>query len=84
MALPNGDFDKIKVYPNEYINNITVNRPNGRLLENDLYLLSLIEGTVVPTSSTSPGTLGDKAIDENYVYFYTGTKWGRIELDSAF
>ena len=40
--LPNSDNDKIKVYPNEYITNSTINRPNLRLLANDLYLESVI------------------------------------------
>ena len=40
--LPNSDNDKIKVYPNEYITNSTINRPNLRLLANDLYLESIM------------------------------------------
>ena len=39
--LPNSDQDRIKVYPNEYITNSTINRPNLRLLQNDLYLEQL-------------------------------------------
>jgi len=42
--LPNNNDEKIKVYPNEYITNITVNRPNLRLLENDLYLENMVSG----------------------------------------
>jgi hypothetical protein len=85
--LPNGDLEKLKVYPNEYINNITINRGIVRLLENDIYLLKLITGGVLvppPTSSSDPGELGDKAIDNAYVYFHNGTQWGRIALDTSF
>ena len=89
MALPNGNQEKIKVYPNEYINNITINRSNLMLLENDIYLLELIEAgglalaayVNVPSSSTDSGSLGEKAIDESFIYFYTGTKWARSPID---
>jgi hypothetical protein len=84
MALPNSDFNKIKVYPNEYINNITINRPNGRLLDNDLFLYNLMISNVTPATSDDPGELGERRIDEDYVYFYTGAKWVRIALDSSF
>jgi len=39
--LPSSDKKRISVYPNEYITNSTINRPNIRLLENDLYLETL-------------------------------------------
>ena len=42
--LPNSTDEKIKVYPNEYITNITMNRPNLRLLDNDKYLENLVSG----------------------------------------
>ena len=42
MSLPNNEKEKIKIYANEYITTVTVNRPNLRLLENDLYLESLV------------------------------------------
>ena len=83
--LPNEEFDKIKVYPNEYINNITVNRPNARLLENDLYLDSKfpISGDVPVTSSVS-GELGQIRVDDSFLYIYNGIQWGRIPLDTSF
>lgn len=92
MALPNEEFKKIKVYPNEYIDNITVNRPLGRLLENDKYLERLtsnfISGLVYvesPLSVTSSGEVGQVAIKNNYFYVYNpisvGTNWGRFQLD---
>jgi hypothetical protein len=87
MALPNDSLDKIKVYPNEYINNITINRGNSRLLENDKYLYALITALrfqPVPATTTSPGLSGDRAIDNNFLYFHNGTQWGRIALDTNF
>jgi hypothetical protein len=84
MALPNENFDKVKVYANEYINHITINRGSGRLLENDLYLYNLISFVNVPFNTNSPGNLGEKAIDNNYIYFHNGTQWGRIPLDTSF
>ena len=38
--LPNQNPNRIRVYPNEYINNITTNRPNLRLLANDIAINS--------------------------------------------
>jgi len=84
MALPNENFDKVKVYANEYINHITINRGSGRLLENDLYLLSLVAYVSAPSDTNAPGNLGDKAIDNNFIYFQNGIQWGRIALDTTF
>lgn len=42
MSLPNSNFDSVRVYANEYVNNTTVNRGNVRLIQNDIYLYSLI------------------------------------------
>ena len=43
MSLPN-NLASVKVDPNEYITNVTVNRGMSRLVANDEYLLSLIHG----------------------------------------
>lgn len=85
--LPNSDEDKIKVYPNEYINNITVNRGILRLLANDLYLESIINNIPVepPEHNGSTGYAGQWAVDSNYVYFcISDHNWGRVALDTSF
>jgi hypothetical protein len=43
MALPN-NLASVKVYPNEYITNVTVNRGLSRLVANDEYLLEQMTG----------------------------------------
>lgn len=86
MALPNREADKIKVFPDEYINNITINRPNLRLLENDKYLEGMISASPVPSGNSAPGEEGQWSIDENYVYFYVNDTWGwgRVTIDRDF
>jgi len=44
--LPNSDYDKIRIYPNEYVTNGTINRGVRRLLENDTWLEDHISGAV--------------------------------------
>lgn len=86
MALPNDSLSKTKVYPNEYIDNITINRPLARLFENDEYLYehTLIE-VGVPSGSSASGELGEYALSGEMLYIYSpngsGTNWGRVELD---
>ncbi len=65
--LPNSSKDKIKVYPNEYITNSTINRPNLRLLENDLYLENLVSGydSSVLSSLSSQVNTNESIIDAN-------------------
>jgi len=36
-----------------------------------------------PTASTSAGTSGEVAVDNIYLYVYTGTRWQRIAWDAA-
>jgi hypothetical protein len=93
--LPNQDEKNVKLAPNEYINNVTINRGILRLLENDKFLLSLITGTSgdttfveyvsVPSHSAAPGKPGQIASDGTYLYVYqengAGKVWGRIALD---
>lgn len=84
--LPNNEFKQIKVYPNEYINNVTMNRPNSRLLANDLYIeknaLMLNKEAVVPETSSAPGSAGAVIFDDDYMYIYTGVKWVRYEVET--
>lgn len=44
LQLPYDNTEDVKLNPNEYVTNATVNRPLVRLFENDVYLLSLIQG----------------------------------------
>lgn len=77
MALPNGDRNKMKVYPDEYINNITVNRTNLRLLDNDIYLEGLVNAAV-PESGMDAGVPGMTAVDEEWAYFYVSAEFGWV------
>ena len=36
-----------------------------------------------PTASTDPGTEGDVAVSNTYLYVYTGTRWQRIAWNAA-
>lgn len=53
--LPNWTPEVVSVYPNEYITNITVNRGNLRLLENDIFLYRLMADILSQTGSWSSG-----------------------------
>ena len=85
--LPNQTND-LKVFPNEYIDSVTLNRPFTRLLVNDKYLEEILATaavfTDVPSGITAPGVDGQIAVDDTYLYIYSpkGTdNWPRIELD---
>ena len=61
MALPNSNFNSVRVFPNEYVTNTTVNRGNVRLLQNDAYLYSLFDNFSADVTS---GYLLQSAFDE--------------------
>ena len=48
--LPNSNYDKIRIYPNEYVTNGTINRGARRLLENDLWIENHISGAISASS----------------------------------
>jgi len=73
--LPNNNDEKIKVYPNEYITNITINRPNLRLLENDLYLENLfidaVSGALDLSGLLDHDMLNDVTADQHHSQSHT-------------
>lgn len=87
--LPNSTSDRIKVYPNEYLDSIVHNRTTTRLLQNDLYLETQITGNAVfvspPSGVSDIGNSNEISIDTNgYLYVYAPTtsgNWGRITMD---
>ena len=73
--LPNNDKEKIKVYVNEYITNVTINRPNLRLLENDLYLENLfvdaVSGILHISGVVSHNDLADVSANQHHNEIHT-------------
>jgi len=85
MALPNDSLDKVKVYPNEYIDNISVNRSLARLFSNDEYLFeNTIKIVDAPSGVDASGNTGDIALSGDMLYAYSpvssGELWGRVQL----
>jgi len=78
MALPN-ILEQVKVFPNEYIDNVTLNRPFGRLYTNDEYLYNLImtSGSVILDIQTDINSLCASVIslssDIDNLSFYLDT-----------
>ena len=45
-------------------------------------LFETLELVDVPTHMTDPGSVGQRAQDENYIYFYTTDGWRRAEAET--
>ena len=86
--LPNSTDDRIKVYPNEYVDSIVHNRTTTRLLQNDIYLETQISGgiilTSIPSGVNAPGNLNEISYDTSgHLYVYApcvSGNWGRITM----
>lgn len=61
-SLPNYTAAQVKVYPNEYITNVTMNRAILRLLQNDIYLETLTSGALNPSIVTLSAAVDDHTV----------------------
>jgi hypothetical protein len=69
----------------EYSSKDVLNEVFGQLIENDNYILEVIQGvlnwTTPPLTKNSTGTVGQRASDGNYFYYcYETNKWSRTTM----
>lgn len=65
--LPNSTNESVRIFPNEYVTNQVVNRVHNRLLDNDLYLESLIDGNTSGEITAGTGLSGGGHLADNPV-----------------